>query len=106
MSPNEKGEEPEGGQLDKAEKEGLKTQTSGVSLSGVSPFLSVLCGSCRDVCFQEWSALDEQVKDIQASLEQIHKDEEGAEEEPLEEKAVHGSESESESEDEEEEEGD
>lgn len=40
LSPNEKGEEPaagEGGELDKAEKEGLKGQTSGVSLSGVSP---------------------------------------------------------------------
>lgn len=59
------------------------------------------------MCFQEWSALDEQVKDIQASLEQIHRDEEGGEGEPVEEeKAAHGSESESESEDEEEEEGD
>lgn len=58
--------------------------------------------------FQEWSALDEQVKGIQASLEQIH-NEDGGEGGPVEggeEKAVHGSESESESEDEEEEEGD
>lgn len=56
---------------------------------------------------QEWSALDEQVKDIQASLEEIHK-EDGGEAGPVEgveEKAAHGSESESESEDEEEEEG-
>lgn len=59
------------------------------------------------MCFQEWSALDEQVKDIQASLEEIHKkdDDEGGPVEGAEEKAVHGSESESESEDEEEEEG-
>ena len=55
---------------------------------------------------QEWSALDEQVKDIQASLEHIQdKDREGAVEvegkEGASEKAVHGSDSESDSDEEE-----
>ena len=117
----------EGGQvLEKAEVEGtaalevkgkktLSENSSGASLSGVNPFPCVgdtpewmVYVTCELVVFQEFAALDEQVKDIQASLEKIDKkvggegEGEGGHEEG---KEGRGSDSESDSEEDEEEEG-